>query len=417
VSSTVKQSKMIINKINQLLNTSKFSSNEKKELIEIFKRISYDESEEELLRLLGIVAGKAFIGPAYFHLDISNSCNMNCSYCWFHSKTAPDKEYSDGWKKQQIKLSVFKKLVDNLHELKTELILFSGAGEPLIHPNIVEMASYVKKKGMILQLFTNALLLNNDYAKKFVNANLDEIYYSVSAANSNTYKKLHPSAGKNEFKTIEKNIMFLSEHKKKQNKTMPGVVLIEVINSLNYRETLEMLNWARKVRANAIRFQLMHNMKLKHLMLNQKEKEEFKEDLDKVKNLAKKYNIKIHENINVQIETFDSESGDWEIGFYKQKGCFAGWYFSRYWVSDGISFCCAHKIIDSLENKRFKDIWNSDKYNEMRVIARDGNIKRNIKMVDGNNLLDKECNHCGNYDLNREAYWKLKKYGLLKFIR
>jgi len=408
---------MTINKIGTLINDSKLSSNDKKEIIEIFKKISCKESEEELLRLLGIVAGKAFIGPAYFHLDISNSCNMNCLYCWFHSKIAPDKKYTDKWKKQQIKLSVFKKLVDDLRELKTKLILFSGAGEPLTHPKIIEMVDYVKRNGIILQLFTNALLLDENYAKKFVDANLDEIYCSISAANSNTYRKLHPSSRKNEFETIEKNIMFLPKYKKKQNKTKPQIIIIEVINSLNYNEALEMLYWAKKVGANAIRFQLMHNMKLKHLMLNQKEREEFKNILNKVKNLAKKYNIKIQENINVQIETFDSESGDWEIDSYKDKGCFAGWYFSRYWVPDGVSFCCAHKIVNSLENKRFKNIWNSDKYNKMRVIARDGNVKRNIKMVNGNNLLDEECNHCGNYDLNRAAYEKLKTHGLLKFIQ
>ena len=408
---------MIINKINQLLNDPKFSSNEKKELIKIFKRILYDEGEEELLRLLGIVTGRVLIGPAYFHLDISNSCNMNCSYCWFHSKTASDREYTDKWKKQKIKLNVFKKLVDDLHELKTGLILFSGAGEPLTHPKIVEMVDYVKKKGIILQLFTNALLLDENYAKKFVNVNLDEIYCSISAANNNTYKKLHPSINLNTFGNIENNIAFLSNYKKKQNKTKPKIIIIEVINSLNYNEALEMVSWAKKVGANAIRFQLMHNIKLKHLMLNQKEREEFNKNLDKVKNLAKKYDIKIQENINVQIETFDSKSGGWEIDFYKKKGCFAGWYFSRYWVSDGISFCCAHKIVDSLENKRFKDIWGSDKYNKMRVIARNGNSRRNIKMVNGNNLLDEECNHCGNYDLNRAAYEKLKIYGLLKFIK
>ena len=408
---------MILNKIGKLITDSKFSSNDKKEIIEIFKKISCKESEEELLRLLGIVAGKALIGPAYFHLDISNSCNMNCLYCWFHSKTAPDGEYTDKWKKQQIKLNTFKKLVDDLHELKTGLILFSGAGEPLTHPKIIEMVNYVKRKGIILQLFTNALLLDENYAKKFVDANLDEIYCSISAANINTYRKLHPSSGKNEFETIEKNIIFLSKYKKKQNKAKPQIIIIEVINSLNYNEALEMLGWAKKVGANAIRFQLMHNIKLKHLMLNKKERERFKKNLDKVKNLAKKYNIKIQENINVQIETFDSKSGDWEIDFYKKKGCFAGWYFSRYWVSDGISFCCAHKIVDNLENKRFKYIWNSNKYNKMRIIARDGNIKRNIKMVNRNNLLDEECNHCGNYDLNRAAYEKLKTYGLLKFIQ
>jgi len=408
---------MIIDKISKLLEDSKFNLNKRKELIEIFRKISNYESKENLLRILGIICGKAFIGPAYFHLDISNSCNMSCSYCWFHSKTAHDKDYSEEWKRQKIKLKTFKELVDNLHELKTELILFSGAGEPLTHPDIREMIEYIKSKDISLQLFTNGLLLNKDFAKKIVEANLDEVYCSISAANSSTYKKLHFSAGKNEFKTIENNIMFLSKYKKKQNKIIPEVVLIEAINSLNYKETEDMVYWAKKVGANAIRFQLMHNMKLKNLMLNQKEKEEFKKNLDKVKNLAKKYNIKIHENINVQIETFDPKSGDWEIDFYKQKGCFTGWYFSRYWVSEGISFCCAHKIVDSLENKRFKDIWNSNKYNKMRIIARDGNSRRNIKMVNGNYLLDEECNHCGNYDLNRATYGKLKKYGLLKFIK
>jgi len=174
---------MALNKISRLINNSEFSPKDKKELIKIFKKISYGENDTELLRLLGIVTGKAFIGPAYFHLDVSNSCNMNCLYCWFHSKTAPDKEYSDKWKKQQIKLNIFKKLVDDLHELKTGLILFSGAGEPLTHPRIVEMVDYVKKKGIILQLFTNALLLDENHAKKFVDANLDEIYCSISASN------------------------------------------------------------------------------------------------------------------------------------------------------------------------------------------------------------------------------------------
>jgi len=53
----------------------------------------------------------------------------------------------------------------------------------------------------------------------------------------------------------------------------------------------------------------------------------------------------------------------------------------------------------------------------MRVIARDCKINQNFIMRDGNLLLDKECEHGGNYEVNREVYEKLKKYGLLKFIK
>jgi len=74
-------------------------------------------------------------------------------------------------------------------------------------------------------------------------------------------------------------------------------------------------------------------------------------------------------------------------------------------------------MVDDFKNKKFKDIWFSEKYNKMRVIARDCKINQNFIMRDGNLLLDKECEHGGNYEVNREVYEKLKKYGLLKFIK
>ncbi len=408
---------MVINQVVENLNNSSFKLSEKKELTEIFRKISKYESKEDVLRLLGIVCCKAIVGPAYFHLDISNSCNLKCLYCWFHSKDAADRYYSEEWKKKKIELRKFKELVDDLDELSTELIFFSGAGEPLTHPDVIEMARYVKNKDIHLQIFTNAVLLNKDYSKKLVDMGLEELYCSISASNSKTYEELHPFSGKNIFKKIEDNISFLSSYKKQKNKSLPRIIIIEVINKLNYRETMDMLEWANNVGANEIRFQLMHNIKLKNIMLSEKEKTEFNDILKKVKEKANDYNINIQNNINVQIKSFEPKSGNWEANFYKDKGCFVGWYFSRYWVSDGISFCCAHKIIDSLEDKRFKDIWLSENYNKMRVIARDCGLKENFVMRDGNLLLDEECEHGGNYDLNRSIYEKLKKYGLLRFIR
>jgi MoaA/NifB/PqqE/SkfB family radical SAM enzyme len=408
---------MIVNQVVKILKDSNFKLNERKELIKRFKKISNYETKNDVLRLLGIVCGKAFVGPAYFHLDISNSCNLSCSYCWFHSKTAADKYYSENWKKQKIKLKRFKELVDDLYELNTELIFFSGAGEPLTHPDVIEMAEYVKSKGIHLQLFTNAVLLNNEYSKMLVDMSLDEIYCSISASNSKTYEKLHPSSDKKNFRKIQENISFLSSYKKQKSKSLPRIIVIEVINKLNYKGALEMIKWANEVGANDVRFQLMHNIKMKNIMLNEKEKIEFNKILKKVKEKSKDYNINIQNNISIQMNSFDSKSGNWEADFYKDKGCFTGWYFSRYWVSDGISFCCAHKIVDSLKNKRFKDIWLSERYNKMRVIARDSNTRENFVMRDANLLLDKECEHGGNYEINREIYEKLKKYDLLNFIR
>lgn len=105
-----------------------------------------------------------------FHLDLSNICNLNCKHCYH-----PFNEYSsDG----ELTLKEIKKLLDCLYDLGVFSLIISG-GEPLLHKDFYEVLSYATKKGMIIDLFTNGTIIDNDISKKLLEFNINRVSLSL----------------------------------------------------------------------------------------------------------------------------------------------------------------------------------------------------------------------------------------------
>ncbi len=81
-------------------------------------------------------------------IEITNCCNMKCKHCMNKSK---DKDINKGFSREDIL-----KLIEELHENKTEKIYISG-GEPLLYPYIDEVILYANSLGMKVTLATNGL--------------------------------------------------------------------------------------------------------------------------------------------------------------------------------------------------------------------------------------------------------------------
>ncbi len=388
-----------------------------KEIIIKFQNLYLNEikDEKKLLRLLGIICNTAFIGPEYFHLDISNTCNIDCNYCWFYSKhlqNPPSKE----WKKHMIKFNIFKNLVNDLAKLEVDTILFSGAGEPLLHPDIINMIKYVKKSNIKLQIFTNGTLLRKEIAETCVDNNVDELFISPSASTHLTYIKVHPKQKKELFYKIEKNIKYLSKLKKDNNKLLPKIFVLFILNKENYKELREMVNWSKKIGGDFVRFQLAHNDDAKIIELNNDERNWVREEIKHVMTLAKELKIVVDDNIFLQLEGA-KKSNEWYKEIFK-KGCFVGWNFSRLWANGDISFCCIKKKVGKINNKdNFFKLWNSDTYKKYRNAAKLYNPKTNIKLGVDYYLMDKDCQHCGNMEVNERVYNNLLARGLIKYVK
>lgn len=113
-------------------------------------------------------------------INVTELCNRTCSFCP-RSTFYPNKN-----------LHISTELVDlfckQLKEVNfNEWFAFCGKGEPLLHPNIVELTKIVKSYGFKSRLFTNG-----DRLDKFVNnLNVDEIWVSFydSPSEFTEYKK------------------------------------------------------------------------------------------------------------------------------------------------------------------------------------------------------------------------------------
>lgn len=81
------------------------------------------------------------------YVEITNICNMSCSFCHGHSR--PKKRMTE----EEFNI-VLNKLSD-----KTQFIYYHLMGEPLTHPQLPEFISTAKKKGFRSVITTNGTLL------------------------------------------------------------------------------------------------------------------------------------------------------------------------------------------------------------------------------------------------------------------
>lgn len=93
------------------------------------------------------LTGRIF--PLAVHINVTNICNLKCSYCYgMYSK----REFKD------FTTDEFMSLIDELHSLGTKIINL-GAGEPLMRKDIEEIISYIRAKGMECRMNSNGHLV------------------------------------------------------------------------------------------------------------------------------------------------------------------------------------------------------------------------------------------------------------------
>lgn len=69
-------------------------------------------------------------------------------------------------------------------------IRISGGGEPMLHPEAVELMEYAKSVGARVGLITNGSLFNEENSARLLSAGVDMIEFSVDAADRDTYERV-----------------------------------------------------------------------------------------------------------------------------------------------------------------------------------------------------------------------------------
>ena len=114
-------------------------------------------------------------------------CNAKCPNCPYNNSDIRS-AYKDAMLMPE---QVFKKIADECGEYGAYLRL-SGGGEPMLHPQAVELMVYAKNRGAKIGLITNGSKFTEKSLAVLIGAGVDVIEFSADAGDSGTYNRVRP---------------------------------------------------------------------------------------------------------------------------------------------------------------------------------------------------------------------------------
>ena len=152
-------------------------------------------------------------------VEVTNECMFDCIMC-------PHSQLKD--KTGYMPFGLFKKIINECsrHYSLADLV-FSGMGEPLLHPQLLEMSRFAKSKGIPkVRLITNAILLTRQKTVEILeDSGFDEISLSLDAATEETYQKIKKSLN---FQIVQENIAYFLNQKKKRGKSFVSFHILKM---------------------------------------------------------------------------------------------------------------------------------------------------------------------------------------------
>lgn len=165
-------------------------------------------------------------------IETNNTCNLHCSHCPTNTSMRRSKGIMS-WE-------LYRQIIDLNPGLKR--VYLTNWGEPLLHPQIIDMINYAHQKRKLIAITTNATLLDENTSQRLIQAGLDIIKISIDGG-PKIFEKIRGFS----YQRVEKNIInFLRIRDSLGAKTW-----IEV-SMLVYKETIPQIEpffnlWKKRV--------------------------------------------------------------------------------------------------------------------------------------------------------------------------
>lgn len=146
--------------------------------------------------------------PYVLYIDPCGICNFNCNFCpCYRSSYRAEERHA------MMDFALFQKVVDDMAEFEEQVkvVYLYGFGEPLMNPDIVRMARYLKDKHVCreIRIYTNGALLNPEMNQQLADSGIDLIRISLEGLTSEDYKAT--CEAKIDFDGLVRNIADLFE--------------------------------------------------------------------------------------------------------------------------------------------------------------------------------------------------------------
>lgn len=175
--------------------------------------------------------------PLMVFVEPTNICNISCVMCP-QARMVRERGY--------MPLAIYKKLIENNYRFIQNLNLYL-IGEPLLHPEIIEMIDYAVQFKIWTNIFTNATLIDKKLAEALVRSGLNVLTISFEGVEKR-YEGIRKGAS---FKQVMENIRQLMAIKRANKGGWPNIV-VKFLN-FNFSAT-ELREFRSKIKAAGVNY-------------------------------------------------------------------------------------------------------------------------------------------------------------------
>lgn len=328
--------------------------------------------------------GYAF-SPIHLTLEVTHRCNLRCHMCDLWGREAEidsirsRREDKNGF----FSMTLLEKLCSSFHLIRP--VLAFGGGEPLMHPEIVEMVAMAKGKGFTCTLTTNGTLLEGK-AAGLVESGLDSLVLSIDGP-----EEIHDSTRGVEgtFARARAGAMAILKARRRGRYSRPRLRLNCTINSRNFDNLGAMVGVAEDFGAESLVLSHLwfwdseiverHNRAFGDFCpvvpqntdeIDRMRPDVIAREIEKIKKRRSELMVKLLPDLSAEeIRRYYGES----TRPVKRFACKAVWLTGLV-MPDGEIIPCLDYSYGNLNDRSFEAIWNGNRAREFRRRVRRAGI-------------------------------------------
>lgn len=177
--------------------------------------------------------------PVHLQLILTNRCNHNCSFCAYRMDGYTSSE--DFCAGDQMDTRAAFALLSEFADMGGRAVQLTGGGEPMVHPDFIDIVAYARLLGLEVGVVTNGSLMGE--AERKVLSDAAWVRVSIDAGTAETYSSVrHVKA--EQFQATLENVAALSGPYK-------GIGF--VVTKENWREVPQIVEIAESIGIDSLR--------------------------------------------------------------------------------------------------------------------------------------------------------------------
>lgn len=272
--------------------------------------------------------------PLAIAIEPTTACNLGCPEC-----PSGLKQFTRAT--GNLKESFYQQVIDEVYR-HTFYLTFYFQGEPYINPKFLDMVKYAAEKNIYTATSTNAHFLSEENAKKTVESGLDRLIISIDGTSQEVYENYRKGGSLEKVLEGTKNIV---KWKRELKSRTPHVIFQFLVVKPNEHQIDEVYQLAKEYGVDEVRLKT-----------------------------AQVYEYKNGNPLIPSIEKYSrykkNKDGSYRIKNGLANHCWKLWHSCVITWDGKVIPCCFDKDADfqlgDLSKMRFKEIWNSNPYQDFR---------------------------------------------------